>query len=148
MKNKFKNSFYLIFFIFSCSSTNNKFTSKEISKIFNASYNMVWEASIKELESYKFKITDYDTGTIITEKILTYEKLNSFQNTYISIESHFYINISTVSTNPYKTKVAITKYANLINSNTIIGTDYLDEKILLYRIKRSLELKRKKIGNY
>jgi len=139
----------LIFLFSKCSSTSiNKFTSKEISKTLNASYDKVWTATINELYNFTLKSSNYDTGTIITETIMSNEKLNSFNNSIYVLESYFYINISSISTNPYKTKVGVTKYSKLLNTNKVIGTDYIDEEILLYRIKRNLELQRKNLGYY
>jgi hypothetical protein len=137
--------FYFILFNISCSSTQNKRNiSKELSKTINASYIKVWQASLKELSRFKLKKVDFDNGIIITEDIETYEFLNN-KNIKSTIKSYFYLSINELSKYPYKTKISVSKFSKLNNSNRIIGTDYIDEQIILYRVKRNLELERKKL---
>lgn len=135
----------IIFLFCSCSSSEfNRYSTKEISKTFQATYNATWDAVLSEVSKYSLKNADKESGIIITDTVSTFEKLSNFNYTNSKVDSYFYINISSASKNELSTTVSVSKFSVVSGTNKIVGTDYTDENLILYRTRRNLILKRKK----
>lgn len=135
----------LLLILFSCSSAEkSRYSSKAISKTFLATYNATWEAVLDEVSKFSLQKADKISGVIITDTISSYIKLNSFDYNNTKIEYYFYINVDSPSKNDLNTTLSVNKFSILSGSKKVIGTDYTDENLILYRVKRNLILKRKK----
>ena len=136
----------LVLFILNCSTgPTNIATNKEVSKIFMASYAKVWEATVKEISKYPLKTINFNTGVIVTSNVTIYKYIHYYDQLRTATSTYFNVFLTSLSEKPYKTKISITKFSRNLNTNKNLGTDLVDEQVILYRIKRNLILERDKI---
>ncbi len=141
--------FYLSFI--SCSSTpplGNRgygFTPKTISTTYQASYEYTWKVTLYEVQRYQLNIVNKEAGTIITKPV---SKISDKHEDKV-VE---YIDIKLTALNPInsipQTKVEITKFSRTdpyIGRPKPVKSDLVEEKIIHHRIKRLLEIERKKL---
>ncbi|MCX6112670.1 MAG: hypothetical protein NTY22_05225 [Proteobacteria bacterium] len=124
--------------------------------IYQANYEYTWKAAMAEMQRYPLSIVNREAGTITTDNIIAisdrYETPNVISNLEPRSEVKFYIDVRIRELPPVnnipQTEVSVIKY---ITQLTQLGgprplkSDYLDEKVILYRIKRLLELERLKL---
>ena len=137
-------------------SRSINFTPAPIIKVYQANYEYTWKAAMAEMQRYPLAIVNKDAGTITTEKIPAisdrYETQSVIDNLEPRNDVKFYIDLR-IWELPSKdgipqTELSVTKYVSQISALGIIKplkSDYLDEKVILHRIKRLLEIERLKL---
>lgn len=108
------------------------------------------------MQRYPLLIANKDAGTITTQQIVSisdrYEEPNVINNLEPRGETKYYIDLRIRELAPLnnipQTEVTIIKYLSKLTQMGAakpIESDYLDEKVILHRIKRLLELERLKL---
>ena len=141
-----------VLFLTACSSTppaiyNTKSSSSEpISRIYYANYDYTWMMALKELQRFNLKITNKASGTIVTDD------MNGFSSGYVRSQFRYYFDVKVTALAPEKgipqTQVSITKFIYKDRGmfpEKPIKSNAVDETVILYRIKRLLEIERIKL---
>jgi hypothetical protein len=118
--------------------------------------HMFWKSAMKEMERYSLGTINKDAGIIETEVISTYDQ--RYANDIVADKTFakpLYKYRITVRISPLeskgvypKTEVAVSKYIAKVGDLGVtshIDSKQIDEKVILYRIKRLLEIERFKI---
>ena len=154
-----------IMLLWACSTTPPEFThsvnfvpSPRI-KIYQANYEYTWKVALAEMQRYPLSIINKEAGTITTDRIQAisdrYETQSVIENMETRSEVKFYLDVRIRELPPEngipQTEVSVTKYITQftqLGSPKPLRSDYLDEKVILHRIKRLLEIERLKLeGN-
>lgn len=148
-----------------CSSTPPEFSRtvnfvpSPRTRIYQANYDYTWKAALEEMQRYPLLIANKDAGTITTQQIVSisdrYEEPNVINNLEPRGETKYYIDLRIRELAPLnnipQTEVTIIKYLSKLTQMGAprpIESDYLDEKVILHRIKRLLELERLKLERH
>jgi hypothetical protein len=142
-----KNIFILLFLLsFSC-STQSELGDKEstFKKVFKVNYQNVWEATIKEASYYKIYNANKLGGFIRTEKNTKLTRPRVFDNLSNLDEIEYFMDIKVSKIKNNLTKVSIKKYPYKIipfsfGKKKRIKSDFVEERVLMHRIKRNLEI--------
>ena len=151
---KFLASAILLSFFTSCSSYENfKAITQDLeipSQNFQSDYNQTWQAILQVMRKYDIEKQNQESGMIKTRWIDNTRELN-FADSFGADDSvksaKFRVTINLVKSSSYGreiTKVSVYK-RQLVEQDFLQGwketrTDGIQEKILLYRIERSIAL--------
>jgi len=121
---------------------------KPVKTIYQATYDYTWKVTFAEMQRYQLEIINKKAGNIQTSV------QKNVDPDYPERLSH-YIDIKLRSLPPVdkipQTEVEITKFISTdpaIGMPKPIASDLIDEKVIHHRIKRLLEIERKKLeGN-
>jgi hypothetical protein len=141
-----------ILFLTACSSTppaayNSRTSSSEpVIQIFYANYDYTWQTTLQEMQRFNLKTANKDSGAIITEDMAGYS------SGFVRSQYRFYFDVR-LDTLPIEnglpqTQVSITKFLYKeggLSPEKPVKSNYIDEKVILYRIRRLLEIERKKL---
>ena len=145
-----------------CSSTPPEFSKgtdfvpTPVTKIYQADYEYAWKAALAEMNRFPLKVVNKDAGTITTDRIFVisdrYESQDSIKELEPRGEIKYYIDVNIRALSPVnsipQTEVSVIKYISRLSqlgTSRPLKSDYLDEKVIMHRIKRLLELERLKI---
>lgn len=139
--------FILLFLLcFSC-STQNDIGDKTgtLTKTFKVSYQKVWEATMKEASYYKVYNANKLGGFIRTEKNTKLIRPKVFDNLSSLDEIEYFMDIKVSKVKNNLTRVSIKKYSYKIipfgfGKRKRIKSDFIEERVLMHRIKRNLEI--------
>ncbi len=137
----------LYFFAISCASTELKQKKEETFKVFNVDYHSLFVASQKALSHYKFKVLSLK-GKIIETDIYKFNEVWTLHHNLLKplhYGLYYKIQLEFISLNKNQSAVkvtkAITKKDNFSKPQNI-ESDYIEEKLIIYRIKRELLLEK------
>jgi hypothetical protein len=139
------------------SSDRVGFVPKTLTVIYLASYDYTWNAALKEMQRYQLSIVNKEAGTIITDETTAYsdryETTASINNLDPrgKVKYNFDVRVKELAPTPDsipQTEISILK--SLVRTNEFgvkkpIPSDLIDEKVILHRIKRLLEIERLKL---
>jgi len=125
-------------------------------RIYQANYEYTWKVALAEMQRYQLSIVNKAAGTITTDQILAisdrYEAQSVIDNLEPRSDVRYYIDLRIRELPPEngipQTEVSATKYITQLSqlgSPKPIQSDYMDEKVILHRIKRLLEIERMKL---
>jgi hypothetical protein len=139
-------------FLMACSSTppvaynNNASSSEPVVRVFYANYEYTWETALKEMQRFNLKIVNKDSGTILTDD------LTGYSSGFVRSQFRYSFDVRIEALPPDKglpqTQVSITKFVYKeggLFPEKSVRSNFIDEKVILYRIKRLLEIERKKL---
>lgn len=138
---------FMGFISFGCASAPNTIPERKISnsEVFRYSYDQVWRATQVALQAYPIKVNNSEKGVIHTEFIHDGDIwIHPITSPKSSVRYQLKIRaIKGIIKSKPAIKVAIDKtvrkHKNFIEgSSEESSTDYLEEAVLLYRIKREL----------
>lgn len=118
-----------------------------ITNTFMANYDYTWDAALNEMGHYDLKIVNKDAGSIVTNNMSTFEgrqERNEFRQ-------HIDVKVTALGpdeNNLPQTQVTVTKYILKLRGlerDKPVMSDTVEEKVILYRIKRLLEIERLKL---
>jgi hypothetical protein len=129
--------------------------TESVTLVFRAGYDVTWQAALKAMDQYNLKITNKDAGTLITETTTkyddAYETPTAIRTGSMRTPIHSYIEtkvtpIEKAEDGFSRTEVSIIKYLEKGDefSSKQIKSNMVEEQVILYRIKRLLELERMK----
>ena len=148
---------FLTIIISSCSSYEKfEYLTKEVeipNRVFKASYAQTWAATVATINKYDLELQNQESGSIKTKWIDNTLKLNfsdSFGSSDAVKAAKFKLIINVIKgfqNSKEVTKVTIYK-RQLINQDflqgwKIIPSDHIQEKTILYRIERALDIDQK-----
>ena len=125
-------------------------------RIYQANYEYTWKVALAEMQRYPLSIINKEAGTITTEQIPAisdrYESQSVIDNLEPRSNVRYYIDIRIRELPPEngvpQSEVSATKYVvqlSQFGAPKPLQSDYMDEKVILHRIKRLLELERLKL---
>lgn len=121
------------------------------SKIFYASYEQIWRASQLALANYPMRINNMDTGLLETDVIGGLDAWTppGQRKRRISSSQHYIIRMKVIKGKSRRTKAAkvivekrIRRKASFFSDSQNIGSDGLEEEIILYRTNRILKIEK------
>jgi len=141
-----------ILFLTACSSappapySTVSAASEPVIRIYFANYDYTWGAALKELQRFNLKISNKDSGVIVTED------MTGYSSGFVRSQFRFYFDVKLEALPPEnglpQTQVSITKFIYKmggISPDRSVQSNFLDEKVIHYRVKRLLEIERKKL---
>jgi len=141
-----------ILFLTACSSTppapysTTSSASEPVTRVYYANYDYTWNAALKELQRFNLKLVNKDSGVIVTEE------MTGYSNGFVRSQFRFYFDVRIDALPPEnslpQTRISITKFIYKIgglSEEKPVESNFIDEKVILYRVKRLLEIERKKI---
>jgi hypothetical protein len=123
---------------------------------YQASYDYTWMVTLAEMQKFPLSIVNKDAGTIKTDVISVisdrYETPDIIRNLDPRSPTKYHLEV-TIRELPAagsipQTEVSVIKYVAKVTqygSQQPIKSDYIDEKVIIHRIKRLLEIERLKI---
>jgi hypothetical protein len=144
-------SLTLILFLSACASNELRYDGySPINKVFNDEFEVVWRASQIALQKYPMKINNIDKGELETDWIKGYEFWNPPYETPIKERGMQYkLSLKTVKGRIKKEpaiKVSlqkiIEKKRDFFAETEKLPSDSLEEKSILYRIEREIQIDR------
>lgn len=139
-------------FLTACSSSppvaydNNSSSSEPADRVFYANYDYTWQTALQEMQRFNLKVVNKDSGIILTENLIGYS------SGFVRSQFRYFFDVRIVSLPPDKglpqTKVSITKFIYKeggLYPEKSVKSNLIDERVILYRIKRLLEIERKKL---
>ena len=127
----------------SCTTTENKVSIREFSRVFKAPYESVWRATQQALLNYPMNVNNMDTGNLQTLYITGKYRYKAPHQKKKRLASgyQYRINVNIIRSDQLA-KVVVNKQVRLQKSFFAepeeLGTDGFEEKAILYRIKREL----------
>jgi len=141
-----------ILFLTACSSTppvpysSTSSGSEPVTRIYFANYDYTWKAALKELQRFNLKLVNQDSGIIVTED------MTGYSTGFVRSQFRFYFDVRIDALPPEnglpQTKISITKFIYKmggLSQEKSVKSNFIDEKVILYRVKRLLEIERKKL---
>ncbi len=141
-----------ILFLTACSSTppvtysSTSAGPEPVTRIYYANYDYTWQTALKELQRFNLKIINKDSGIIVTED------MTGYSSGFVRSQFRFYFDIKIDALPPEnglpQTKISITKFIYKLGGmaqEKSVKSNFIDEKVILYRVKRLLEIERKKL---
>jgi hypothetical protein len=135
----------------SCSSTppvnkiSSGFIPKPIKATYQATYDYTWLVTAAEMQRYPIKMISKEAGSIETlPQTNISEKYEDRLKHYIDIKIRRLPDMNQIP----QTQVEITKFVSTdpaVGSSKPIPSDLIEEKVIHHRIKRLLEIERKKL---
>jgi hypothetical protein len=153
MKNLFLSlALSLLFIVFiSCSSmppvnqVSTGFVPKPIKVTYLASYDYTWQVTKAEMQRYPLKLVNKEAGSIETlPQVNISDKYQDRLKYYIDIKIKKLPDLNQIP----QTEVEITKFVltdPAIGMPKPVPSDLIEEKVIHHRIKRLLEIERKKL---
>ncbi|MEI6092824.1 MAG: hypothetical protein WCQ47_03985 [bacterium] len=153
----------LIILLVSCCSTTPPEFSRTVNfvpsartRVYQANYDYTWKVAMEEMQRYPLVVANKDAGTITTQQIISisdrYETPDVVNNQDPRGETKYYIDIKITELAPVnnvpQTEVSVVKYLSKLSqlgTSKPLESDYLDEAVILHRIKRLLEIERLKL---
>ncbi len=139
-------------FLAACSSSppvaynSSSASSDPVVRVYYANYDYVWKCALKEMERFSLKIANKDSGIIVTDD------LTGYSSGFVRSQFRYSFDVKIVALAPDKglpqTQISITKFIYKEGGmfpEKAIRSNFVDEKVILYRIKRLLEIERKKL---
>ena len=146
-----------ILFLTACSSappvaySSTSSASEPVVRVYYANYDYTWQTALKELQRFNLKLVNKDSGIIVTED------MTGYSTGFVRSQFRFYFDVR-IEALPLEqgipqTKISIAKFIYKIgglSQEKSVKSNLIDEQVILYRVKRLLEIERKKlerIGN-
>ena len=139
-------------FLAACSSSppvafnNNASSSEPVVRVYYANYEYTWKCALKEMQRFSLKTVNKDSGIMLTDDMVGYS------SGFVRSQFRYSFDVSIVSLPPEKglpqTQISITKFIYKEGGmfpEKSVRSNFIDEKVILYRIKRLLEIERKKL---
>ena len=139
-------------FLIACSSSppvaynNNAASSEPVVRIYYANYEYTWASALKEMQRFSLKVVNKDSGIILTDDLVGYS------SGFVRSQFRYSFDVRIVPLPPEKglpqTQISITKFIYKeggLSPEKSVKSNLIDEKVILYRIKRLLEIERKKL---
>jgi len=119
---------------------------KPVPMIFYADYDYAWDSALKEMQRYNLKTVNKEVGSIITDEMREYEGRQE-RNEY---RYHIEVALTVLPKEEElpQTQVVITKYVSQyrgLDTDRLVASDLVEEKVILHRIQRLLEIERTKL---
>ena len=140
-----------LFLSLSCTTTSNN--SPTHTAVFNASYDIVWQAALLALKTYPIKSENLEAGQIETQVIRGYTSwtppagfIRNLKNRYYKIK--IFLEKGAISRKENAVKIHLIKEEfinkDFIQQNIPVTSNGLEEEIILYRIHREILLQKEK----
>ena len=138
------------------SNSGVNFVPSPLVVTYQASYDYTWKVALEEMQRFPLSIVNKDAGTIKTDTISVisdrYETPNVIKNLDPRSPVKYSIEVTIRELPPTvtipQTEVSVVKYivkASQYGSMQQVKSDYIDERVIIHRIKRLLEIERLKI---
>ena len=141
---------FLLLVLTACVSLENE--TEDTQQVFTASRTKVWESLVQVFSPYKIQISDEEKGLIRTEVISGANVWTPAHDRDRNTSGISYtITAQLIYEKPHATvliKKDINRKKGFLSSSQTQPSDFLEEGLLLYRLKRELHIKRliKKYG--
>lgn len=135
--------------------TRSPIRQESVTVVFRAGYDITWQSTLKAVDQYNLKISNKDAGTIVTETVTkyddSYETATAIRTKSLRSPIHMYLEIKVTPIGKAedgfsRTEVSIIKYVQKGDEFEMkpVPSNRIEEQVVLYRIKRILELERMK----
>jgi len=115
-------------------------------KVYYATYDYTWQTTLKEMQRFNLKVVNKDSGVIITDDTVGYS------GDLIRSQFRYYFEIQLIalpmSNGVPQTQISVTKFIYKTGGlfpERPVKSDLIDERVILYRVKRLLEIERAKL---